>query len=338
LTARDKIGRMAAVNTPVVLDRPITGRAAWTRADVREEDYRVVLSDQARRELLRTADAMRRQPVPLLALRPDSFDMPACRAAMEEVRGILRDGVRFALLSRLPMEELSLDEAKALYWMLSSMLARPVAQKLDGTIVYDVHDTGQQALPGSGIRPDKTNIDLQFHNDNAYNATMPVFVGLLCVRPAKAGGMSRVMSFYTAHNALRERHADVLPRLYQPFWFDRQREFHPGEESTFSAPLFIRDGERLSARLSLHQIRGGYALRGGVLDNETTAAIEAIKDVFADPALQFDFYLQSGDMQFVANREIGHSRTEFHDHDAAEHRRLLIRLWLRNEGAQGYMG
>src|SRR5437660_10151841 len=296
---------------PTVLDRPIGGRQAWTRADVRDGDYRVTLSHAAHRELLNAAETLRRQPVPLLALRPDSLDLPACRAAMEEVRAILTEGIRFALLDRLPMEQLSLEEAKALYWMLSSMLARPVAQTLDGTIVYDVHDTGRQALPGSGVRPDKTNIDLQFHNDNAYNCLMPQFVGLLCVRPAKAGRMSRVMSFYTAHNALRERHADVLPRLYQPFWFDRQREFHPGEESTFSAPLFIRDGERLSARLSLHQIRGGYALRGGTMDNETTAAVEAIKDVFADPALQFDFYLQAGDLQFVANREIGHSRTEF---------------------------
>src|SRR5215204_862035 len=143
---------------PTVLDRPISGRQAWTRADVRDRDYRVILSDAARR-----------QPVPLLALRPDSIDLPACRAAMEEVRAILTEGIRFALLDRLPVEELSLDEAKALYWMLSSMLARPVAQKLDGTIVYDVHDTGHQALPGSGVRPDKTNIDLQFHNDNAYN-------------------------------------------------------------------------------------------------------------------------------------------------------------------------
>jgi alpha-ketoglutarate-dependent taurine dioxygenase len=326
------------MNHSVVLDRVIAGRAAWTRADVRENDYRVTLSDAAQGELLDAARMLRRQPVPLLALRPESFEMPACRAAMAEVRRILADGIRFALLARLPMEELSPEEAKALYWMLSSMLARPVAQKLDGTIVYDVHDTGQQALPGSGIRPDKTNIDLQFHNDNAYNATMPVFVGLLCVRPAKEGGMSRVMSFYTAHNALRERHADVLPRLYQPFWFDRQREFHPGEASTFSAPLFIRDGDRLSARLSLHQIRGGYALRGETMDNETAAAIEAIKEVFADPSLQFDFHLQAGEMQFVANREVGHSRTEFHDHDEAERRRLLIRLWLRNEGAQGYIG
>jgi len=30
--------------------------------------------------------------------------------------------------------------------------------------------------------------------------------------------------------------------------------------------------------------------------------------------------------------------TEFHDYEESDRRRLLIRLWLRNEGAQGYMG
>ena len=323
---------------PSVLDQPLTGRQAWTRADVRDGDYRITLSETARRELLDATSVLRRQPVPMLALRADSFAMPACRAAMEKVRAILTDGVRFALLDRLPIEQLSLDEAKALYWILSSMLARPVAQKLDGTIVYDVHDTGKQALPGSGVRPDKTNIELQFHNDNSYNFTMPEYVGLLCVRPAKDGGMSRVMSFATVHNALRERHHEVLPRLYEPFWFDRQREFHPGEVETFSAPLFIRDGERLNARMSLHQIRGGYALKGGALDNETAAALEAIKDVFADESLQFQFRLEAGEIQYVANREVGHSRTEFHDFEEVERRRLLVRLWLRDGGAQGYIG
>jgi hypothetical protein len=323
---------------PTVLDRPIRGRHAWTGADVRDSDYRVALSDAARRELLDAAATLRRQPVPLLALRADSLDLPACRAAMEQVRAVLTDGLRFALVDRLPIEQLALDEAKSLYWILSSMLARPVAQKLDGTIVYDVHDTGKQALPGSGIRPDKTNIDLQFHNDNSYNATMPEFVGLLCVRPAKQGGLSRVMSFATAYNALRERHREVLPRLYEPFWFDRQREFHPDEPETFSAPLFTRDGERLKARLSLHQIRGGYALKGGRMDNETAAALEAIQQVFADDSLHFQFRLKAGEIQYVANREIGHSRTEFHDFEDADRRRLLIRLWLRNEGAQGYIG
>ena len=100
----------------------------------------------------------------------------------------------------------------------------------------------------------------------------------------------------------------------------------------------MRDGERLKARLSLHQIRGGYALKGGAMDNQTAAAVEAIKQVFTDESLQFQFHLKAGEIQYVANREIGHSRTEFHDYEESDRRRLLIRLWLRNQGAQGYIG
>ncbi len=329
---------MRRMNQPTIVDRIITGHEAWTRDDIRDDDYRIALSEEARSELIAAAKTLRRQPVPLLALRADSVGLPACRATMAQVRAVLTEGPRFALLQGFPLDSLSLDEAKALYWILSSMLARPVAQKLDGTMIYDVHDTGRQALPGSGVRPDKTNIDLQFHNDNSYNFTMPEFVGLLCVRPARHGGMSRVMSFATAHNALRERHLEVLPRLYEPFWFDRQREYHPGEPETFFAPVFIGTGEHLQARLSLHQIRGGYALKGGTMDNATTAALEAVKEVFADPSLQYQFRLQAGDIQYVANREIGHSRTEFQDFEEAKRRRLLVRLWLRNDGAQGYIG
>src|SRR6185312_14273268 len=116
--------------SPAILDQPLAGRGAWTRADMRDSDYRIALSEAARGELLDAAATLRRQPVPLLALRADSVDLPACRVAMEKVRAVLTHGPRFALLQGLPLDQLSLDDAKALYWILSSMLARPVAQKL----------------------------------------------------------------------------------------------------------------------------------------------------------------------------------------------------------------
>lgn len=149
-------------------------------------DWRVVLPPEALREVCEVVTSLREQPVPLLALRPDSYDMPACRAAMQKVTAIVNTGVKFALVERLPVEDMSEDEAKAVYWMLASMIARPVAQKLDGTMIYDVTDTGKKPLPGSGVRPDKSNVDLQFHNDNAYNLVMPEVVGLLCIRKARS--------------------------------------------------------------------------------------------------------------------------------------------------------
>ena len=199
---------------------PLSGPLVWQARDLNESDWRYVIDDTCLAEIDAAVAELRKAPVPAQNLSADDFDMPACRALMARVKEGLADGCGFALVDRLPIDRLSKDEATTIYWLMSQMVCRPVAQKLDGTLIYDVHDTGQKALAGSGIRPDKTNIDLTFHNDNSYNNPMPDFVGLLCLRPAKSGGVSRVMSFETAYNALLERNPDVLGRLYAPFVFD----------------------------------------------------------------------------------------------------------------------
>jgi alpha-ketoglutarate-dependent taurine dioxygenase len=320
-----------------MIEHPITGPSAWRRADIRTDDYRVVLSAACLDEVRRATDEIRAHPLPTILRSPADFDMTNCHAAMAEVRHKLKQGVRFAVVDRLPVEELSKPEAETIYWLLASMVMRPVAQKLDGTMIYDVHDTGRQALPGSGIRPDKTNIEIRFHIDNAYNTTPPEIVGLLCLRTAKSGGTSRVLSFHTVYNELLAHQRELLPRLYQPFWFDRQREFFPGEPDTFSAPVF-EEGEELRARFSVHQINSGYAMQGEPVDNKGAAALAAMLEIFEDPDISIDFEFAPGEIQFVDNRSLGHSRTEFEDHPEPERRRHLVRLWLRDHGRRAYTG
>ena len=321
-----------------MIQQTIEGASAWRRGDICTEDYRVVLDGPCLDEILRVADEIRNHPLPTILRTPADFDMTNCHAAMADVRRILKQGVRFAVVDRLPLEELSQDEAQCIYWLLSSMVARPVAQKLDGTMIYDVHDTGAQALPGSGIRPDKTNIEIRFHIDNAYNTTPPEIVGLLCLKTAKSGGTSRVLSFHTVHNALLARHPEHLPRLYQPFWFDRQKEFFSGEPETFFAPVFEDEEGELRARFSVHQINGGYAMKGKPVDNEGAAALAAALDIFEEPDIAMNFEFAPGEIQFVDNRTLGHSRTEFEDYAEPERRRHLVRLWLRDHGRRAYTG
>jgi hypothetical protein len=316
---------------------PITGPSAWTRADLRTEDWRVELSATCLDEIRRVVNELRVYPLPTIVLGPNDFAMPACRAAMTKARAMLTSGVRFAVVDRLALGEMNTSEAIAIYWLLSSMIARPVAQKLDGTLIYDVHDTGQEALPGSGVRPDKTNIEIRFHNDNAYNNSPPDYVGLLCLRRAMSGGQSRVISFHTARNQMLMRFPDQLRRLHEPFWFDRQREFHPGESPIFAAPVF-EHGSALKARFSIHQINSGYALKGEPIDAAGAQSLAAMLGIFEDEALSVDFDLEPGQMQFVDNRALGHSRTAFTDHPDPGQKRHLVRLWLRDGGHRGYPG
>ena len=162
-------------------------------------------------------------------------------------------------------------------------------------------------------------------------------VGLLCLHPAKEGGVSRVISVPTVHNALLDRHPDLLPRLYQTFWFDRHAECEPSENNCYAAPLF-EYGETLKGRIALGEVYGGYALRNEQPDNESAAALGAVQSVFDDPALRVELDFQAGQIQFVNNRRTGHARTEFVDHDEPARKRHLVRLWLRDRGKRGYRG
>jgi len=256
---------------------------------------------------------------------------------VQRVRKQLDDGVMFAVLDRLAVGEMSHDEATQLYWLLANLVARPVAQKLDGSMFYGVLDTGATMKPGSGIRPTVTNVDLTFHNDNSYNQTPPHYVTLLCLSRAKKGGLSRVMSVQTVHNELLEKHPEVLPRLYRPFWYDRHREHDPDDVPYFAAPIFEYDGG-LRARLALSEIYGGYQLRGEAMDAETQCALAAVQSVFDTPELRVELDFQPGQIQFVNNRATGHARTEFVDGERPDEKRHLIRLWLRDAGKRGYRG
>ena len=312
---------------------------AWTRATLKPADWTVRLGAAACDEVRAVAAEIRRAPVPLFLLDPRDFALDACRATMNEVQRVTQSGPMFAVLDRLPMDEMSRDEAIAVYWLLSSLLARPVAQKITGQMFYDVMDTGAKLKPGSGIRPTVTNVDLRFHNDNSYNETPPDYVCLLCLHPAKQGGISQVMSVATVHKALEQRHPELMGRLHKPFWYDRHAEHHAGEPTTYAAPMFERgpNGE-IKARLALSEIYAGYELRGERLDNETAAALAAVQSVFDRPELHVELNFEAGQIQYVNNRATGHARTEFEDHPEPERKRHLVRLWLRDSGKRGYRG
>jgi alpha-ketoglutarate-dependent taurine dioxygenase len=319
-----------------ILDRVLDGRIAWTRDSLSSSDGVVALTPDCLAEIREVAALLKDNPVPVLALNPDEFDMPSCKRSMAEARRELDQGVGFVLVDRLPVDEFGRETATAIYWLLCSMVARPVAQKWDGCMVYDVRDTGQK--PGNGVRPDITNVEQNFHTDNSYNLCPPDYVALLCLQTAKLGGISRIVSFASAHNEMRRRHPELLPRLYRPYWFDRQREHAPDDVKVLSHPLFEAEGGRLLARLSRFQVVNGYKLAMEALDDEGAAALDALEAIMNQPGLGKEFFFERGQIQILDNRRCGHKRTEFHDHPEPERKRHLVRLWLRERGRIFYNG
>ena len=63
-----------------------------------------------------------------------------------------------------------------------------------------------------------------------------------------------------------------------------------------------------------------------------------IQDIFDEDELSVDFDLEPGQIQFVDNRALGHSRTAFIDDPDPDRRRHLVGLWLRDHGRRAYPG
>lgn len=241
-----------------------------------------------------------------------------------------------AVLDGLPLDGMSQEEAMAVYWILGGLLAMPVATKWDGTMLYDVTDTGRRF--GYGVRGSWTNVELSFHTDNAFGVTLPTYVSLLCFHPALEGGVSRFCSLYSVHNELLCYHPRLLLLLYAPAYFDRQTEHAPDAPKVSWAPTFSYDGHRLQARLSPGLIRRGYRMVGEPMDAELTEALEALEAVMNRPDLGVEFTIQRGQIQYLNNLECGHYRSTFTDHPDPSLKRHMVRMWYREEGRRSYDG
>ena len=311
-------------------------RIAWLASEVKDQHWVVAVDEKALHELQRLGEFVQRNPLQNLQRTIADFELPACEEMMAKMRHILDDGVGFAVLDRLPMDQFDIDVWVEIYWLLGQFVGRPVAQKWNGQMIYDVRDTG--TAYGYGVRGSRTNVELVFHVDNAFAKMVPDYVGLFCRNPAKEGGVSRFCSLYMVHQMMQDRFPDSLERLYQPMIFDRQKEHSEHEAKICVAPYFSWKNNRLNARANSSLVRKGYDVVGQKMDAALLAALDAVDEVCASPDIWFEGPLQQGQIQYLNNHEVGHYRSAYVDHDEPEKKRHLFRLWHRERGSATYDG
>lgn len=320
---------------PRMLEHIVAGPRAWRASTISESDWLIPIPAECLDELEAALERLRADRLPMLLLDPREFELPACTVLIEEVRRRLDEECGVVVLDRLPVETYALEETKSMFWLLGSLLGRPVSQSLAGEIMVDVADTGiKKAI---GVRGFRTNAGQPPHIDNSFNASPPDYVSLLGMCKALSGGVSRFVSFYTVHNELMRRHPDLLPRLYRGFYQDRQGDFSPGEPQTVFYPVFEYDG-LLTARYTHFTIPAGYQTAGVPFEGESRDAFEAMTRIVEDPELYCSFIIEPGQLQVVNNRSFGHGRTEYVDPEDKTARRHLLRLWHRDRGRRSYCG
>jgi alpha-ketoglutarate-dependent taurine dioxygenase len=308
----------------------------WLASEIKPADWIVELTGEVLDEIDRLAEFLQQNPLPMLQRQLAEFELPACRQMMLAMKNILDDGVGFAVLDRMPMDDYPIETLVDIYWLLGQFVGHPVAQKWNGQMMYDVSDTGAEYAYGT--RGSRTSVELNFHTDNAFARMPPDYVALFCRQAAKTGGISRFCSLYSVHQRMLEQYPDELARLYQPVFFDRQKEHHEGAAKICLAPYFSWREGRMFARANASLIRKGYDVAEQQMDDLLAAALDAIDEVCDAEDLWFEGPLQRGQVQYLNNHEVGHYRSAFEDHDDPQYKRHLYRMWHRNCGDSSYDG
>lgn len=247
-----------------------------------------------------------------------------CAESLQAVRDALENGRGFAIVE---CPDSLRESAAQLYWIVGQALGSPVPQNVQGTLLYDVRDTGQNL--DSGARFSVTNYESSFHTDNSFGDGIVDYVGLLCRTISRAGGQSQIVSGFTVKQEIVKRAPDLLKMLYNPFHVDRRGGVRAGESPTQFVPVFQGEGDNFVVRYLRTWIEAGHDKVGQPLQPGQIAALDLLDECLNRPEFRVEFDLKPGDMYFINNRWTLHNRTAFEDFPEPERRRHLIRLWLQ---------
>ena len=297
---------------------------AWLGRDLQHSDEwicRLTAADVA--ELRAAVVHARASGKPMLQWQIGDFPLPTLRhRTVTWLERINRRG--FVLVRGVPVEAYAVEEIEQLYWGLGLYLGTAVSQNTDGDLLGHVRDTG--ADPDErGVRLYRTRVEQDFHTDGAD------IIGLLCLKPAKSGGISRIVSSIAIYHEIAKRDPGLIETLYQPFPFDRQGQENAGEPGWFELPIARTVNGRLCMFFIPWYIRESQDLPDAPrLTANQWRALETIEAIANDPAFYLDMRFEPGDIQLLLNASILHKRTAYEDFDDPKRKRHLLRLWLAN--------
>jgi len=306
----------------------VEGPSAWIGAELARhpEQWIYTLSPAEIDEIESAVAAVRGRN--LAGLTRADFPFPKLGPVLDKLREEVLNGRGFVLIRGLPVEGRPIADSAAAYWGIGTYFGHARSQNAMGHLLGHVRDLGL-ATTDPNVRTYQTTERQHFHTDSCD------IVALLCLKTAREGGLSSIVSSMAMYNAMARRRPDLLKRLFEPFATDRRGEVPVGEKPYFDMPVYNAHEGYVSAIYSGTYIRS--AQRFAEVPRLSAADIEALEmfdDLANDKELRLDMELRPGDMQFLHNHTCLHDRTAFVDWPEPERKRHLLRLWLAAPGAR----
>ncbi len=309
----------------------IAGPAAWTGAEMarRPEAWIHPLAEAELAELEAAIATHRAAGGAMGGITPANFPLPTLAPRLSAILRDLQHGKGFAVLRGLPVERWGTEASAIAYLGIGAHFGSFRSQNAKGHLLGHVKDLGLD-IADPKVRYYQTTRALEYHTDSCD------IVGLLCLKTAKEGGESRIVSSTTLYNEILRRRPDLVAALFHPFPTDRRGEIPPGMLPWFEIPVFNWHDGLLTALYSGQYIRSAQANFPDCrrLTAAETAALDLLDALSNDPALNLSIEFRPGDMQFLHNHQIFHSRGDFVNWPEPERHRHLLRLWLAPQEAR----
>jgi hypothetical protein len=301
----------------------IEGPANWRGPELAgSQDWIHVFSTQEVAEIEAALRAVKARGLGLADLRKEDFPLPVVQRVLAEGLERLETGRGLHLFRGFPAERYGKDDLRLAYWGLGLHLGTAVSQSSNGDLLGDVRNLNSSPYAPKG-RGYTSKDKLSYHTDFAD------VVGLFVLRAAKSGGLSIIGSSIAIHNEIARRRPDLLEVMYGPFPYSWQGQEAPGERPWYQLPFFsVTQGKFACTYVRSHIM---LSQRFEDAPRLTPQQLEAM-DLFDELAASADFHLammfEPGDLQFINNHVLYHSRTAFEDYDEPDRKRHLLRLWL----------
>jgi len=311
-------------------DGPIGGPAAWYGRDLAKQTDWIF---QFAPEELEEIDAAIRQHVAdgreMDQINPETFRLPKLSERLADTLDEVLTGRGFVLLRGFPVDQYSVPEAAIAYLGVGSHFGKFRSQNAMGHLLGHVRDIGKD-IRDQTTRYYQTNRGLEYHTDSSD------IVALLCLKTAKSGGASRIVSSVTLHDEILKRRPDLWEVLFHAYPTDRRGEIPPGKKPWFDVPVFNWHAGELTTIYVGQYIRSAqdnFPEARRLTDLEVEA-IDFLDVLCNDPELNLTMDFRPGDMQFLHNHQLLHSRTDYEDWAEPEKKRHLLRLWVSPTGAR----
>ncbi len=172
------------------------------------------------------------------------------------MRDEVLNGRGFLLMRGLPVERWSMREAATAYFGLGAHLGSARSQNAKGHVLGHVQDLGLDAHDPN-VRIYQTSARQTFHTNSCD------IVALLCLKTARSGGLSALVSSTTIFNEMRRRRPDLLALLFEPIATDRRGEVADGAEALFrdSGVQLARGAPDRDLSAPVHQLGAAFRRR-----------------------------------------------------------------------------